>query len=523
MLGEAIRQSFTRTTANWDPRELTVLLGIMVLAFLLRIFNLGNLFPAVDEYYQLIAAKQILQGAAIGSVYDRSLWVVTMPVTVALRIFGYKLWAARSVGVLFNVLAILPLYFLMRKINRPIAAVGSLLYATSPWIITFSRVVREYAYYPFYYYWIIFAMIVFIEGIPDGFVFVRDWKIFFRPKMVFLGLALILPPIYGFYIDHPSTFDIILQAYLVFGLFILLKFNFRDWRNLAVLLLISGGILMGIIKVVKRDIGLLSLVPKFNPFPIQYFFPNPQQQWYFDRIAIIPVLGFLGGMVICYLIRRSNFIPLFLFTLFASSLGFFVFFSKTFFHTRHLTSTELWYILFVAVGLTVLWSVLHALLPIKGKTMNVLLMVFLGAAIINPQESLLPVTSNNPDMPISEDYYHDMTLVQAYMLKHVEGGDVLISTVYGLYTSWEGQPNFQTIYRITSQTPKQDVLAIVDQNPSGWIVIDQIRLDQASLTVKDYSGKDQLEYVGLFGDENVWHWQHTSAQSTETGVPGKGQ
>ncbi len=247
LLVQAIRQSFARTTIRWDAPEVMLLLGVIILAFLLRVFNLGNLYPAVDEYYQLIAAKQILQGAALGSVYQRSLWVVTLPVTVAMRIFGNELGVARSVGVLFNVLAIVPLYFLMRKINRALAVLSSLLYATSPWIITFARVVREYAYYPFYFYWIILVMVLFIEGMPEGFVIQRDWKIFFKTRMGVLGLALILPPIYGFAIDHLSTFRIVLLAYFVFGLFILRKFNLRNGGNLIVLILISGGILISCI------------------------------------------------------------------------------------------------------------------------------------------------------------------------------------------------------------------------------------------------------------------------------------
>jgi hypothetical protein len=523
MLVQAIGPSFARPSLHWDAFEVMVLLVVIVLALALRVFNLGNLYPAVDEYYQLIAAKQINQGAALNSVYTRSLWLVTLPVTVALRLFGNELWAARLVGVLFNVLAILPLYFLMRKINRPIAVLSALLYATSPWIITFARVVREYAYYPFYFYWIILAMVLFIEGIPEGSIFVRDWKTFVKPRMGLMGVALILPPIYGFYIDRASTFSTILLAYLVFGLFILLKFNLRDRRNVPILILLGGGILIGANQVLIRHHALLSLVPKFNPFPIQYFFPNPQQQWYFDRFVIIPVIGFLCSVVLCFLIRRINFIPLFLLTLYGIFLGFFLFFSKSFFHTRHLSTTELWYILLMAIGLYVVWRLLDALLSFKGNAIKILLMVFLGVSVLNPLETLLPVLSNNPDMPISEDYYHDMSLVQGYMLQHTEDSDVLISTVYGLYTSWEGKPGFRALYRITSQTPSQDVFAIVDQNPSGWIVIDRIRLDQAGMTVKDYSGKDQIEYIGLFGDEHVWHWQHPSAHSTIPGSSGKEQ
>jgi hypothetical protein len=522
-LVKAAGASFTKKTIKWDVLEGGFLLFVIILALLLRVFNLANLYPAVDEYYQLIAAKQIVMGAALSSVYQRSLWVVTLPVSVAMRIFGYELWAARLVGVLFNVLAIIPLYFLMRKINRPIAALSCVLYATSPWIITFARVVREYAYYPFYFYLIILGMVSFIERIPDSFIIRRDWKAIFSPRMGLLGLALIFPPIYGFIIDPLSTFSLVLIAYLVFGIFLFLRFNLRDKLNLLVLTIISSGILISGYQVLEQRNGLVSQAPEFNPFPIEYFFPNPQQQWYFNRLVIIPVIGFLCTMVLCILIRRLNFIPLFLVALFGSFLGFFIFFSKTFFHTRHLSTTELWYILLVAIGLYVVWRLLSALFSLRHPVIKMLLMIFLGVSIFNPQQVLLPVVSNNPDMPISEDYYHDMSLVQAFMLDHAEKSDVLISTIYGLYATWVGEPKFQMNYRITSQTPKSDVFSIVDQNQSGWIVIDRIRLDQASLTVRDFSGRDQIQYMGLFGDQYVWHWQHSSAQTFIPGAPGKGQ
>ncbi len=80
------------------PWTESLLLSAIILALLLRVFNLANLFPAVDEYYHLIAAKQIVEGAALSSVYQRSLWVVTLPVSFAMRIFGNQLWAARMVG-----------------------------------------------------------------------------------------------------------------------------------------------------------------------------------------------------------------------------------------------------------------------------------------------------------------------------------------------------------------------------------------------------------------------------------------
>jgi hypothetical protein len=112
-------------------------------------------------------------------------------------------------------------------------------------------------------------------------------------------------------------------------------------------------------------------------------------------------------------------------------------------------------------------------------------------------------------MPISEDYLHDMSKVQALMLERARTEDVLISTVYGLYASWKDVPDFRSQYRITSATPLDEILKIVDENPSGWIVMDKIRLDLSAVSSRDLSRARQIEYIGMFGDEYVWHWRRS--------------
>jgi hypothetical protein len=67
------------------------------------------------------------------------------------------------------------------------------------------------------------------------------------------------------------------------------------------------------------------------------------------------------------------------------------------------------------------------------------------------------------------------------------------------------------------------VFSIIDQHASGWIVIDQIRLEQSSLGPRDFADNSDIEYVGLFGDQYVWHWQHSSGNLGNAMVPGKGQ
>jgi hypothetical protein len=134
----------------------------------------------------------------------------------------------------------------------------------------------------------------------------------------------------------------------------------------------------------------------------------------------------------------------------------------------------------------------------------------IGLAITNGSQILLPSVSTDPDMPISEDYLHDMTMIQEFMLGHAQPNDVLISTVYGLYASWEEAPTFRAQYRITSATPREDIVQLVDDNASGWIVVDRIRLDLSPNAARDFSGVDQIEYIGIFGDEYVWRWRPLS-------------
>jgi len=425
---------------------------------------------------------------------------------LALGVFGHEVWIGRAIGVVFNILALAPLYVLTRKINRPVAITVCLLYATSPWIITFARVAREYAYYPMYFYLIVWAMISLVEVIPPGFVANLHWRGLLRPKVAALALVLLLPPVFALRVDWLSTFRTILIAYLVLGVFILARFDWRVRTNVpflgvaAVLLAGAGWFFY------REQITKLVPVPRINPVPLAYFFPNPQQQWYLDRATFVVAIAIAIAVVRAFTIRRSTLVPLFFVALFGAYLAVFTLFSKSFFHTRHLISTQFWYVVLVGIGLWWLWEWLRHAIPWKGRVAKTVLAMALAALTLNPNQILLPTLSRDPDMQISEDYMHDMSAVQRYMIANVRRGDVLISTVYGLYATWDGKPEFGEHFRINSGTSREEIAAIVQGHPSGWIVIDSIRLDMSSLTERSLSSMPQMEYIGTFGDEHVWRW-----------------
>jgi hypothetical protein len=491
-------------------RDFLILIGSMILASLLRLPNLGGSYPAVDEYYHLIAARQIVQGAPLSSVYERGLWMVTIPVSLFLRVFGDQLWAARLPGLLVNVLAIHPLYLLARKINWQIAALAAVLYAASPWVVTFARIVREYAYYPLFFFWIVLGLIEFISAIPQGFVLSRDWRRIFSRKTVLLGLALLLPPLFAFFGDRLSTFRTILIAYPVVALFVLARFDIKNRSNLPFLGALGAGLGAAFLGLYASQTSRIVSYPAYNPVPVLYFLPDPQQQWYYGRVVLLVVLALLAAAGWACLVRRFNFIPLLFAALVVEYEGCFALLSKTFFHTRHVLVTELWYIILISIGLFLLWRVLTVLNPWKRRSASLLLAAALGLSVINVPQILVPLTSSNPDNPISEDYLHNMSQVHAYMLVHVQPQEVLISTVYGLYSAWKEAPRFAAQYRITTETPSGQISALIDQHEAGWIVIDKIRLSMSTLGPREFAGNPDVEYIGLFGDEYVWHWRHAA-------------
>ncbi len=138
------RISGLSTEVHWQKQDTYLLIFLIMLTLTLRIFNLENLPPYVDEYSHLLTAKEILSGKAISQVYQRGLYLVTLPLVEAFKIFGIHLWTARLVGVIINSLAVIPLYLIGKKINGKISILACMLYATNPWIISVARNIREY-------------------------------------------------------------------------------------------------------------------------------------------------------------------------------------------------------------------------------------------------------------------------------------------------------------------------------------------------------------------------------------------
>jgi hypothetical protein len=484
-----------------------ILTGVLILALLLRIFNLDGLPPYADEYAHLLAAKDLLNGVSLSDVYQRSLMVVTWPVVLSFRVFGMDLWAARLPGVLFNVLAILPLYLIMKRINRPVAVLAGLLYATSPWIIAVARNVREYAFYPFYFYWLVYAMILFVMDFPARFVF-SDYKKLLTSRLIALGSVILLPVAYALFIDNMSTFKVFLMVYPAFGIVLLSKMDLSSRLNRIVIGILMIVLLLAIYGLMAGGV-IAAIQPQFDSYPSNYFLFNARQQWYFNRSAVIPVIAMFGAVLLGLRLRRRNFLPAFWVTVLLASIIFFFLFFDHYFRPRYVLSVEFWLIPVLACGLFVFWTGMRSFLPSQIARITVLVLLLLVS--FNPSQTLLPTLYESIGyMPITEEYHDDVAHAQSYLLDRVDGENVLISTVYGHYVKFLGAPVFRETYPYdrSYKDPQGYVRSIIQQHESGWIVLDDRRyLLSKPLPLKsiDVDGKTVV-FDGIFAGQYIWHW-----------------
>ncbi|HUI88569.1 MAG TPA: glycosyltransferase family 39 protein [Anaerolineales bacterium] len=485
-----------------------IVTGTICVAILLRVFHLDYLAPLRDEYTQLFAAKALASGSALNLVYQRSLFIVTLPVALFFRVFGFKLWVARLPGVLFNTLAIIPLYLITKRINWQVALLSCILYATNPWLIAVSRIVREYGYYPFYFYWIIYGMVMFLEYFPNSFL-TAERKHVFKSPIIFSLALLILPLIYMMAIDPNSTFKVISIAYGVFGLFVLLKIISKSKASIIILTAALITSLFAVLYLYFAKSGDISFHP-LQGYWIRYFFPNPQQQWYFNSLAIIYVFGLTCAILLGIQVYKFNFIPSFFLVLFSLSLFFYIFFFTRYVQARYLFHLEFWFIPLVAIGFFCIWAFLRVIFS-WSSTSALLVSLALLALSTNGSQILLPTFYNNYGwMPITEEYHDDVRMTQSFLLDKVKPGDALISTDYAQYNIFAGNSAFGTIYSYSyiNDNSATYFSSIIAQHDSGWIVLD----DQMYEAIKPFPLKTtflnnkEIDYMSKVANEYIWRW-----------------
>ena len=514
----------TASFSGYGQIDWILVVAFVLVAFVLRVINLEALPPHIEEYQHLNAAKQLLAGVPKEQVYQRGLYLVTMPVKLFFSLFGMEVWAARLPGVLINSFALIPLYLLTRRFNRTVAVLSSLLYITSPWVIALSRSVREYAYHPLLFYLVLGSALILLESIPKGFMLSQWRAIFDKKKFLHFGI-LVFFVLFVVFFDPFSSFKIVALLYVIFGFFFVGRLDFHDRQNKLVFATISlaGIIFIGFFSAllltnpaISETFGnpfrALRIADPFENFRngnakllFGQFFFQPPTQWYYERTLLFPLLSFFFVLWWSWHQRKQALLPWFLVVLFTVSLTAFVLLYTFIYAPRFFLHLQLWYIPLLAIGIYG-WYLISTVLVKNLKLRNLIWVLFV-VATVNFQQFF--VHTKSTELPVTYAIHMGFDELDDYMLAHVQPQDVLLSKFYTRYVIFQGVPRFANIYETSYDED------IIKQNDSGWIVVDGSRYwsyRKKLLLENFYLDEIEIEYIGEFPDPTsglsnyIWHW-----------------
>jgi hypothetical protein len=488
------------------------LLILAAIGLVLRLWYLDALPPATDETFHLVTAKEIFQGLPLNQVsYQRSLYTVTLPVVISFKVFGMSLWSARFAGVLVNILSLFPLYLLGRKINKPVALIAAGLFVFSPWMISISRNVREYAYYAFFFYLTAYLMLKAYESIPDQLDSTSNIRTLFTWKNIFYRVILYSILYFVVVIDQLSTFKTILILFPVFGLLSLKK---ADWRRPAnflpvlFLFLIEEGIFLGML-LLSAGGETIQINRQFNERFLYLFFDHPPQQWYYNRPLIAFSLLTLAILATYFWDRKKFILPFIVLTYTASHFAFALFkFGAD--RTRYAINNEFWHILLMAVGLFLLLFIVEKFIKNKYKYLAWLVVLLY---FWNIPQSFVASTYIAPGThPITAENHVDIAPAYYFIKNNIREDEVLVTTTYIYrYSQWSGgiRTNNVIYYTYDEKDSEKVIFDAIETHPCGMIALDYPRgllyARPVPLVSFSHAGK-QVDFMGWFGGVYILRW-----------------
>lgn len=488
---------------RWSVVGLLILMGVTAA---LRLVYLDHLEPYTDEYSHLIAAKDVVQGTPLLDVYRRSLLTVTVPVAIAFSLFEPSLFIARLPGALSATIAVIPLYVLLRRINRPTALLGVFFYATNPWLIATARNVREYAYYPLIYFLIIYVLVYTVEQLPKKIILKKHIGALRTPKGALLTILWLAPVLFFNLFDELATGKVILLTYVVAGLFLLQRFDFQDAFNrrfLAITVPIGASIVIGF-GVYEKFVDLI-------PQPTRYWFNilfNPaRQQWYHDMSTYVPLAIVILALFAIPVLRRKH--MLLYASFFCINLYFFSFHFSRYLRPRYGSAIELFFVMLLAISLYIFFLLIRTAFHNRWYlSYPIFLAVLFSIVNVTHVLSVTTYAKHDKYAPITGEYHDKLKPTFDFIEKNRAPEDVLISTIFRDHHYFFADEPFEYVYQYDSSDPKRlaFVHEIVNEKSSGFIVVDQ-RRNKNGLPYSDFFvGDTRVNYLGKINAQFVYYW-----------------
>jgi 4-amino-4-deoxy-L-arabinose transferase-like glycosyltransferase len=185
-----------------------VLIMIMVIAFLLRVYNLGTIPGSLNPDEAAIGYTSyslLMSGAdehgkflplSLQSFGDWKLPLYSYLGVLPVALFGLNEFSVRSVSMLSGVIGVLLIYFISKKLfgKKSIALISALFFAISPWSIYFSRAAYEVNLATTIFLGGLLAFIKYINaGRANNKLFAVSLVLFILPMLTYHSFVLFIP------------------------------------------------------------------------------------------------------------------------------------------------------------------------------------------------------------------------------------------------------------------------------------------------------------------------------------------
>lgn len=519
--------TFLRHDGNsslYKTRRLLFIIPIllMLLGFYIRLIGLDTLEPYTDEYSHLVSAKAILQhgeptvyaNQAFNPPYTRALFL-TKTLAVLFKFFGETLFVARLPSIFIDSLTIGILYILGKKINYSIGIISALLWAISPWAIASSQNVREYAFFPFVY----LLTFIIIEQLSCRVLSFLEKQASFSKRQLMQFFLLLLPLLYGFFIDINSTFKQIIILYLAAIIFIIIRLMVshrisKKSKNLLFLTTCIAGISFLLI-FLQSELGFLSVQPTYDPYWPRLMLSNNIRLWSFNSdITSYLIILAIGTAIAGKKLFQKEYSSEGLILL--TGLLFFYLFSFHFarYHKpRYGFSLLIWTIPILALGIESLINTFIAKEPRFKKIPKTMIILIFLLGIFNPVNTIQAIYQDGNNYISITDEYHDAFIpVKNKYYNDIKPDTVIICSLCTPFywhdmVALDNNNLFSYNYRDKNRFKK--IQNIIKSNSRGWIILDRRRNNHWSkgLPAADFrmDGTD-INYLETLSGFYIYRW-----------------
>jgi len=503
------------TNISFSKKEIIEFLFIVALFIFSRFLFIDGLYPTTDEYLHLGEAKKLISPETIlynNGNYTRASFLTKILEFLFLNI-GMSVTIGRLPGIIVSCFTIAIFYLALRKENKTLALLSSVLYALSPWSIMLSRTVREYIYFlPFFL----------ILGV---YLYKRIKKILERKYKLFNGLLdfviLGLISYYSFFIDPLSTAKFFVVIYLAGFIYLLIKIiekkdiisqivENKKYRNI---IYVFWGIFIFLL-FANKFLGLeftisqIDIIPSLDLSWIKYIFLNGE----YGSLLMGGV--FLASGIIGFLVeykkeqKKVSFIS-YIVTVFIIIMYFFTFHFGRYYRPRYISILLPFLICLQAYGFTVLSRFLLKEFPFTKKKNSLLLLVVLNWVYIF--YSFLITGSGY--VKVTKEFHEGVELVYEE-IKEDDEGFVLVTTLPDA-ADWFWDEDLKEIYHIAYSNEEKEVELdqIVNENNKGYLVMDTRRntwggdIFKFEQNYRTISGK-KLKFYSSVDVYLIYRWEY---------------